>query len=208
MPATILTVTPSGQVAGKELLVPSGPEGVCYDHVQDWLTPRLKAKKLATAVGDEGGFAPDLPGERETLDLILEAIRKAGYEPGRDVALAIDAAASEWKAESGYKMPKTGLTYTTDELVAFWAQLVEDYPIVSLEDPLDEEDWEGWVKMPGGTGSVANMWNYLNVSPKTATEASTGMGTGVIIGIVAAVVIVAGVVVLVLRQRKPRQMEE
>ncbi len=107
----------------------------------------LKSKKLATAVGDEGGFAPDLPGERETLDLILEAIRKAGYEPGRDVALAIDAAASEWKAESGYKMPKTGLTYTTDELVAFWAQLVEDYPIVSLEDPLDEEDWEGWVKL-------------------------------------------------------------
>ena len=107
----------------------------------------LKAKGLATAVGDEGGFAPDVRDERETLDLIMEAIRKAGYEPGRDVALAIDAAASEWKAESGYRMPKSGLTYTTDELIAFWAKLVEDYPIVSLEDPLDEEDWAGWAKL-------------------------------------------------------------
>ncbi|HSK69812.1 MAG TPA: phosphopyruvate hydratase [Candidatus Limnocylindria bacterium] len=107
----------------------------------------LKGKKLATAVGDEGGFAPDVKDERETLDLIMEAIRKAGYEPGRDVALAIDAAASEWKAESGYRMPKSGLTYTTDELIAFWAKLVEDYPIVSLEDPLDEEDWAGWAKL-------------------------------------------------------------
>ncbi len=107
----------------------------------------LKSKNLATAVGDEGGFAPDLKSERETLDLILEAIKKAGYEPGRDIAFAIDAAATEWKADNGYKMPKTGLTYTTDELVDFWTKLVEEYPIVSLEDPLDEEDWAGWVKL-------------------------------------------------------------
>lgn len=107
----------------------------------------LKSRDLATAVGDEGGFAPDLKSERETLDLILEAIRKAGYEPGRDVALAIDAAASEWKAEGGYRMPKTGLRFTTQELIDFWAKLVEDYPIVSLEDPLDEEDWDGWAKL-------------------------------------------------------------
>jgi len=91
--------------------------------------------------------------------------------------------------------------------------LYEQCPVIPFGygkdlDVYNTADWEGWVKMPGGTGSVANMWNYLNVSPKTATEASTGMGTGVIIGIVAAVVIVAGVVVLVLRQRKPRQMEE
>jgi len=76
-------------------------------------------------------------------------------------------------------------------------------------DVYNTTDWEGWVKMPGGNGSVANMWNYLSVQPKgTTAKASTGMGTGVVIGIVAAVVIVAGVVVLVLRQRKPRQMEE
>ena len=112
----------------------------------------LNSKHLATAVGDEGGFAPDLKSERETLDLILEAIKTAGYEPGRDVALAIDAAASEWKADSGYKMPKTGLTFTTDELVTFWENLLNDYPIVSLEDPLDEEDWEGWQKLTAKVG--------------------------------------------------------
>lgn len=112
----------------------------------------LNSKHLATAVGDEGGFAPDLKSERETLDLILKAIKAAGYEPGRDVALAIDAAASEWKADSGYKMPKTGLTFTTDELVTFWEGLLDDYPIVSLEDPLDEEDWEGWQKLTAKVG--------------------------------------------------------
>ena len=115
--------------------------------VYQTLRALLKSKGLATAVGDEGGFAPNLTSERETLDLILEAIRKAGYEPGRDIALAIDAAASEWKAEGGYRLPKTGLRFTTDELIDFWAKLIEDYPIVSLEDPLDEEDWEGWVKL-------------------------------------------------------------
>lgn len=113
----------------------------------------LKSKHLATAVGDEGGFAPDLRSERETLDLILEAIKTAGYEPGRDIALAIDAAASEWKAASGYHLPKTGLNYTTDELVEFWVKLVDDYPIVSLEDPLDEEDWDGWVKLTKRIGA-------------------------------------------------------
>ncbi len=113
----------------------------------------LKSRNLATAVGDEGGFAPDLKSERETLDLILEAIRKAGYVPGRDVALAIDAAASGWKADGGYRLPKTGLTFTTQELIDFWAKLVEDYPIVSLEDPLDEEDWEGWAELTRKIGS-------------------------------------------------------
>ena len=112
----------------------------------------LTKKHLATAVGDEGGFAPDLQSERETLDLILQAIREAGYEPGRDVALAIDAAASEWKADSGYKMPKTGLTFTTEELVKFWEGLIDDYPIVSLEDPLDEEDWAGWQQLTRAVG--------------------------------------------------------
>ena len=117
----------------------------------------LKEKHLATAVGDEGGFAPDLQSERETLDIILEAIRRAGYEPGKDVALAIDAAASEWKAENGYHMPKTGLNYTSDELVDFWVKLLEEYPIVSLEDPLDEEDWEGWVKLTQKAGDKVQL---------------------------------------------------
>ncbi len=117
----------------------------------------LSSKKLATAVGDEGGLAPTLKDERETLDLIMEAIRQAGYEPGRDVALAIDAAASEWKADKGYHMPKTGLNFTTDELVEFWAKLAEDYPIVSLEDGLDEEDWDGWVKLTQRLGDKVQL---------------------------------------------------
>lgn len=117
----------------------------------------LSSKKLATAVGDEGGFAPNLKSERETLDLIMEAIRQAGYEPGKDIALAIDAAASEWKADKGYHMPKTGLNYTVDELIEFWAELVEDYPIVSLEDALDEEDWDGWVKLTRRIGDKVQL---------------------------------------------------
>jgi enolase len=128
----------------------------------------LKEKHLATAVGDEGGFAPDLKNERETLDLIMAAIRKAGYEPGRDLALAIDAAASEWKADKGYRLPKSGQAYTSDELVDFWAKLVSDYPIVSLEDPLDEEDWKGWVtltkRMGGKVQVVGDDLFVTNVS--------------------------------------------
>ena len=112
----------------------------------------LKSKGMTTAVGDEGGFAPDVKNERETLDLILTAIKNAGFEPGRDIALAIDAAASEWKKEGGYHLPKSGQDYTTDQLVAFWEQLVQDYPIISLEDPLDEEDWAGWKKLTDRIG--------------------------------------------------------
>ena len=113
----------------------------------------LKGKNLATAVGDEGGFAPNVKDEREALDLIVEAIKTAGYRPGEDVALAIDAAASEWKADNGYHMPKSGRDFTIDELIAFWTRLAEEYPIVSLEDPLDEEDWDGWVKLTSQLGS-------------------------------------------------------
>lgn len=106
----------------------------------------LKSKKLATAVGDEGGFAPDVASDAEAIELILEAIEKAGYKPGSDFMLAMDAASSEWKTGTvgQYKMPKCGKTFTSAELVAHWKQLIEKYPIISLEDGLDEEDWEGW----------------------------------------------------------------
>ena len=115
--------------------------------VYQTLMKLLKGKHMATAVGDEGGFAPNVQDEREALDLIVEAITKAGYEAGRDISLAIDAAASEWKADKGYHMPKSGREYTRDEMIAFWEALAKDYPIVSLEDPLDEEDWSGWVEL-------------------------------------------------------------
>jgi enolase len=104
----------------------------------------LKSKNLSTAVGDEGGFAPDLKNEEEAIELIVEAIKEAGYKIKTDFMIAIDAASSEWKSESGYLLPKKGQKYTTSELVEYWEKIVEKYPIFSLEDPLDEEDWEGW----------------------------------------------------------------
>ena len=106
----------------------------------------LKSKGLATSVGDEGGFAPDLSTDEETIETILEAVKNAGYEPGKDFVLAIDAASSEWKTDKKgfYKLPKSGKTYTSAELIAHWKSLVEKYPIYSLEDGLDEEDWAGW----------------------------------------------------------------
>lgn len=109
----------------------------------------LKAEGYATSVGDEGGYAPNLSSDEETLEYILKAIKDCGYEPGKDFVLAMDAAASEWKgsAKGHYKQPKSGKEFTSAELVAHWKSLVDKYPIVSIEDGLDEEDWEGWKKM-------------------------------------------------------------
>ena len=110
----------------------------------------LKSKGLATSVGDEGGFAPNLSSDEETIETILAAIEKAGYLPGKDFMLAMDAAASEWKSPKGkgfYKLPKAGTEFTSAELIAHWKSLVEKYPIISIEDGLDEEDWEGWQQM-------------------------------------------------------------
>ena len=109
----------------------------------------LKAEGYATSVGDEGGYAPNLSSDEETLEYILKAIKDCGYEPGKDFVLAMDAAASEWKgsAKGQYKQPKSGKEFTSAELVAHWKSLVDKYPIVSIEDGLDEEDWEGWKNM-------------------------------------------------------------
>ena len=116
----------------------------------------LKSKGLATSVGDEGGFAPNLSSDDETIETILEAVKAAGYEPGRDFMIAMDAASSEWKSEKGkgfYHQPKSGRDFTSDELIQHWADLVEKYPIISIEDALDEEDWEGWQKLTAKLGS-------------------------------------------------------
>ena len=111
------------------------------------LAALLKSKGLATSVGDEGGFAPDLASDEEAIQYILDAVKNAGYEPGRDFRIAMDAASSEWKSEKGkgfYKLPKAGTELTSAELIEHWKKLVEKYPIISIEDALDEEDWEGW----------------------------------------------------------------
>ena len=110
------------------------------------LAALLKSKGLATSVGDEGGFAPDLVSDEEAIQYILEAVKSAGYEPGKDFMIAMDAASSEWKGskKGEYVLPKAGTKFTSEELIAHWKQLVEKYPIISIEDALDEEDWEGW----------------------------------------------------------------
>ena len=120
----------------------------------------LKAKGLATSVGDEGGFAPNLSSDEETIETILAAIEKAGYLPGKDFMLAMDAASSEWKSPKGkgfYKLPKAGTEFTSSELIAHWKSLVEKYPIISIEDGLDEEDWEGWQEMTRELGGKVQL---------------------------------------------------
>lgn len=119
----------------------------------------LKSKGLATSVGDEGGFAPDLASDEEAIQYILEAVKQAGYEPGKDFVLAIDAASSEWKGErkGEYVLPKSGNKFTSAELVAHWAELCAKYPIYSIEDGLDEEDWEGWQMMTKELGGKVQL---------------------------------------------------
>ncbi len=115
----------------------------------------LKSKNLATSVGDEGGFAPNLASDEDAIKNILEAVKKAGFKEGTDFVLAMDAAASEWKGgkKGDYRMPKANKVYTTAELIDHWKKLTETYPIYSLEDGLDEEDWDGWQKLTAALGN-------------------------------------------------------
>jgi len=119
----------------------------------------LKGKGLATSVGDEGGFAPNLTDDEEAIRYIMEAINLAGYEPGKDFMLALDAAASEWKWErkGEYVLPKAGTSFTADTLITHWKELVEKYPILSIEDALDEEDWEGWKRLTEELGDKVQL---------------------------------------------------
>ena len=124
------------------------------------LAKLLKSRSLATSVGDEGGFAPNLSSDEETIETILEAVKNAGYEPGKDFMIAMDAAASEWKSEKGkghYKLPKAGTEFTSSELIAHWKSLVEKYPIISIEDGLDEEDWDGWKELTKELGDKVQL---------------------------------------------------
>ena len=121
----------------------------------------LKKEGETTAVGDEGGFAPNLKSDEDTLEHICQAIRNAGYEPGKDFVLAMDAASSEWKdPEKGlgfYKQPKSGKTFTSAELIDHWESLINAYPIISIEDGLDEDDWDGWVEMTKRLGGKVQL---------------------------------------------------
>ena len=111
----------------------------------------LKKQGLATSIGDEGGFAPNLASNRAALDLILEAVEKAGFKPGKEIALAMDVAATEFHEKGLYNFE--GKKLTSDEMISYYAELVSAYPLVSIEDPLDEDDWDGWKKMTSQLGS-------------------------------------------------------
>lgn len=123
------------------------------------LAALLKSKGLATSVGDEGGFAPNLASDEEAIQYILEAVKNAGYEPGKDFMIAMDAASSEWKGEKKgeYVLPKAGTKFTSAELIDHWKKLVEKYPIISIEDALDEEDWEGWQQLTKELGDKVQL---------------------------------------------------
>ncbi len=123
------------------------------------LAALLKSKGLATSVGDEGGFAPALASDEEAIETILEAVKNAGYEPGKEFMIAMDAASSEWKTDKvgEYKLPKAGTVYTSEQLIEHWKKLVEKYPIISIEDALDEEDWEGWKKLTAELGDKVQL---------------------------------------------------
>lgn len=146
----------------------------------------LKSKGLATSVGDEGGFAPDLENDEEAIKYILEAVKKAGYEPKKDFMIAIDAAASEWKGDvkGQYILPKAGTKFTSDDLINHWKSLVEKYPIISIEDALDEEDWEGWQKLTRVLGSKVQLVGddlFVTNTERLAMGISLGCGNSILI---------------------------
>ena len=151
------------------MILPVGAPGIregvrwCAEVYQE-LKKLLKERNLSTAVGDEGGFAPNLSTDEEAIEVILAAIRKAGYTAGKDkdFMISLDVAASEWKQEEAaekledgfvtYRLPKKQQVYTSEELIEHWEEMVHKYPIYSIEDPLDEEDWEGWKKLTARLG--------------------------------------------------------
>ena len=150
------------------------------------LAALLKSKGLATSVGDEGGFAPDLASDEEAIQYILEAVKNAGYEPGKDFMIAMDAASSEWKGskKGEYVLPKAGTKFTSAELIEHWKKLVETYPIISIEDALDEEDWEGWqllTKELGGKVQLVGDDLFVTNTERLAKGISLGCGNSILI---------------------------
>ena len=137
---------------------PSYREGLRWGvEVFHQLAALLRAEGHSTAVGDEGGYAPNLSSDEEAIQYLLRAIEAAGYRPYDDFVLAIDAASSEWKGDGGYFLPKEKQAYTADELIAHWKALCSKYPIRSIEDALDEEDWDGWRRLTAALGEKVQL---------------------------------------------------
>ncbi len=150
------------------------------------LASLLKSKGLAISVGDEGGFAPDLASDEEAIMYILEAVKNAGYEPGKDFMIAIDAASSEWKSGTmgEYVLPKAGTKFTSAELVAHWKELCDKYPIISIEDGLDEEDWEGWKLLTSELGDKVQLVGddlFVTNTQRLSKGIAEGCGNSILI---------------------------
>lgn len=150
------------------------------------LAALLKSKGLATSVGDEGGFAPNLQSDEETIECILSAVEKAGYKAGEDFMIAMDAAASEWKGsqKGEYVLPKAGTKFTSEELITHWESLVNKYPIISIEDALDEEDWDGWKTLTERLGKRVQLVGddlFVTNTERIAKGITSGCGNSVLI---------------------------
>ena len=168
---------------------PSFKEGLRWcAEVFHTLKKLIKDMGDVTAVGDEGGFAPNkLDSDEAAIEKILEAIKAAGFEPGKDFMIAMDAASSEWKSEKGkgfYHQPKSGKDFTSDELIAHWESLVDKYPIISIEDGLDEEDWEGWQRMTAKIGNKVQLVGddlFVTNTERLSKGISLGAGNSILI---------------------------
>ena len=144
----------------------------------------LKSRGYNTAVGDEGGFAPNLKSNEEALDSIVEAISKAGYEPGKDVFLALDVAATELYEDGKYHFKSTGQSLTTDETIAFYEKLTANYPVISIEDGLAEDDWEGWAKLTQALGDKIQLVGddiFVTNKERLARGIREGVGNSILV---------------------------
>ncbi|MBR5302176.1 MAG: phosphopyruvate hydratase [Clostridia bacterium] len=195
LPMPMMNILNGGAHAGNTLdiqefmIVPSGSDSFCgalrmCAEVYHALAALLKKRNLSTSVGDEGGFAPNLEHETEAIELIMEAITRAGYAPGTDFTLALDAAASQWKDRHGYTMPKSARSFTSHELIAHWQTLTHKYPIRSIEDALAEEDWTAWQAATKTLGSSCQLVGddlFVTNSQRLHKGISMGCGNAILL---------------------------
>ena len=194
LPRPMMNILNGGAHAGNNIdiqefmIVPTGApnfrEGLRWcAEITHTLGQQLKARGLSTGVGDEGGFAPDLESDEAAIEAVLEAVEKAGY--GGKVQLALDAADSEWAQENGrYRLPKRGKELDTEDMIEYWENLVQKYPILSIEDPLGEEDWQGWAEMTRRLGDKVQLVGddlFVTNSERLRQGMDEGAGNAILI---------------------------
>ena len=194
LPRPMMNILNGGAHAGNNIdiqefmIVPTGApnfrEGLRWcAEITHTLGQQLKARGLSTGVGDEGGFAPDLESDEAAIEAVLAAIEKAGY--GGKVQLALDAAGSEWAQENGrYRLPKRGKELDTEDMIEYWENLVQKYPILSIEDPLGEEDWQGWAEMTRRLGDKVQLVGddlFVTNSERLRQGMDEGAGNAILI---------------------------